>query len=259
MAGIRPDGSFRARNRKGSGIYQFVFTGGFSEYIVSVEDAAIVVDKDFDLHKICLLGCRIPTGWGAVINAAQVVPGSTALVVGLGGVGFNVLQGLTRAGTIVIIGADIKENKKAWAMEWGVTHFIDASKQDVVEEVMKITGVGVDYAFDAYGDPSIQGQIVNSLNKGGIAVFVGVTSAAENKGFPFNGFGFTLFQKKIIGTSYGSSNPASVVPQLLRMYRAGILKIDELVTKEYKLEQVNEAFADMLAGKNITGVIRMDQ
>lgn len=258
MAGIRPDGSFRAFNKNGEGIYQFVFTGGFSEFIVSVEDAAIVVDKDFDLHKICLLGCRIPTGWGAVINAAKVVPGSTALIVGLGGIGFSVLQGLKTAGATVIIGADIKANKKDWAMDWGVTHFIDASMQNVVEEVIKITGDGVDYAFDGYGDPNIQGQIVKALKKRGTAVFVGVTSAAEEEGFPFNGFEFTLFQKKVIGTCYGSSNPAFVVQQLLNMYRAGLLKIDELVTKEYRLDQVNEAWADMLAGKNITGVVRMD-
>jgi S-(hydroxymethyl)glutathione dehydrogenase/alcohol dehydrogenase len=258
MSGIRSDGTFRVHNKKGQGIHQLVFLGGYSEYIVSPENSVIVVDKDFDLHKICILGCRVPTGWGAAVKAAEVTPGSTALVVGLGGVGFSVLQGLKNAGAVVIIGADIHPWKKEKAMEFGVTHFIDASKQDVVEEVMEITGVGVDYAFDAYGDPKVQGQAVESLSKGGTAVFVGVSSAAYEKGFKFNGFGFTLLQKKIVGSCYGNCNPASAVSQLLKMYRAGIIKIDELITKEYKLDQVNEAWADMVAGKNIVGVIRMD-
>jgi NDMA-dependent alcohol dehydrogenase len=258
MSGIRSDGSFRAFNKKGQGIHQFVFTGGFSEYLVSIEDAAIVVDKDFDLHKVCLLGCRIPTGWGAVFNAAKVRPGSTALIVGLGGIGFNILQGLKMAGATVIIGADTKIGKKDWALEWGVTHFVDASKQNVIEEVTKITGIGVDYAFDGYGNATIQGQIVKSLKKGGTAVFVGVTSAGDSSGFAFSGFDFTLFQKTIIGTCYGSSNPAFVVQQLLNLYRAGRIKIDELITKEYTLDQVNESFADMLTGKNISGVVRMN-
>jgi S-(hydroxymethyl)glutathione dehydrogenase/alcohol dehydrogenase len=258
MSGIRLDGTFRVFNKKGVGIHQLVFLGGYSEYIVSPENSAIVVDKDFDLHKICLLGCRVPTGWGAAINAAKVAPGSTALVVGLGGVGFSVLQGLKTAGATVIIGADVRAHKKDWAMKFGVTHFIDASKQDVVEEVKKITGIGVDYAFDAIGDPAVQAQVVASLSKGGTAVFVGVSSAAYDKGFRFNGFEFTLMQKKIVGSCYGNSNPAFIVPQLLKMYRAGTLKIDELISKEYKLTQVNEAWADMVAGKNLVGVIRMD-
>jgi S-(hydroxymethyl)glutathione dehydrogenase/alcohol dehydrogenase len=235
---------------------QFSFLGCFSEYIVIPEDGAVVVDKDLTLHKICIVGCRIPTGWGAVVNAAKVVPGASALVVGLGGVGFNVLQGLKTAGATIIIAADIKDKKK-WAFEWGATHYIDASRQDIREEVMKVTGVGVQYAFDAVGGAQAEGACVESLCKGGTAVFAGVSPASQ-KSISFNAQNLTLYQKSIIGTVYGHTNPHAAVPQLLRMYRAGMLKMDDLVTREYRLEQINEAFADMLAGKNICGVIRFD-
>ena len=256
ISGQMEPGVQKIHRKNGKGVDQFSFLGCFSEYVVVLEDGAVVVDKDLDLHKICILGCRIPTGWGAAVNAAKVVPGSTALVVGLGGVGFNVLQGLKTAGAVVIIGADLKDKRK-WATEWGVTHYIDASKQDIREEVMKITGAGVDYAFDAIGDPKAEEACVESICKAGTAVFAGVPPASQ-KSLSCNPQNFIYFQQTVMGTLYGHTNPSESVPQLLKMYRAGILKMDEMITREYKLGQVNEAFADMLAGKNICGALRMD-
>jgi S-(hydroxymethyl)glutathione dehydrogenase/alcohol dehydrogenase len=251
---LEPD-IHQIHTKDGVGVDQFSFLGCFSEYVVILEDGAEVVDKDLDLLSICIIGCRIPTGWGAVVNAAKVQPGSSALVVGLGGVGFNVLQGLKTAGAVVIIAADIKDKRK-WAMEWGATHYIDASIQDITDEVMKITGVGVDYAFDAIGDPKAETACVESLNKAGTAVFAGVPPAGQAS-LACNPQNLIYSQKRILGTLYGHSNPSQAVPQLIKLYRAGLLKMGELITREYTLEQVNEAFDDMLAGRNICGALRM--
>ena len=254
LEGRRDDGTCRVRDKKGNEIPQIVQLGAFSEYVVIPEDACILIDQDLDPAKIALIGCRLPTGFGAVVNAAKATYGCTALVVGLGGIGFNVIQGLKSVGASIIIAADIHDKKK-WAMEWGATHYIDASKQNITEEVMKITGIGADYAFDAIGDSEVQSMTVESIHKGGRAVWAGVVPYTQNS-VNLNAFTLTLFQKSICGTCYGGASPFEMVPKLLKMYKSGVLKIDELVTKEYKLEQINEGFADMLAGKNICGVIR---
>jgi NDMA-dependent alcohol dehydrogenase len=253
-SGARDDGSFRVHDKKGGDVIQYAFLGAFSEYVVIPEDGCIPVDKSIDLRQIPIVGCRIPTGFGAAVNVAKVKYGSTVLIVGLGGIGVNCLQGCKNNGASIIIVADIHDKKK-WAMEFGATHYIDASKQNVLEEVMKITGCGVDYAFDCIGDNKVQQYTVEALCKGGEAVWVGVV---WDKLAPINinGCSFTLFNKHIHGTCYGGESPFEMVPRLLKMYQSGRIKMGEMITKEYKLEQINEAFADMFAGKNICGSIR---
>lgn len=256
MTGARDDGTYRIRDKKGRKVGQAAALGAFSEYVVIYEDSCIPVDSDLDLLKIPVLGCRIPTGWGAVVNNAKARQGCSALVVGLGGVGFNVIQGLKSVGATVIIAADIHD-KKAWAMAWGATHYIDASNQDVVNEVMNITGVGVDYAFDAIGDGEVESQCVEACTKNGKAVWAGVTPIGLRP-VTLNTWAVLHYQKQILGSLYGGASPFEMVPQLIKMYRAGKIKFDELITKYYKLEEINEAYQDMLAGKNICGCIRMD-
>ncbi|HXY74449.1 MAG TPA: alcohol dehydrogenase catalytic domain-containing protein [Dehalococcoidales bacterium] len=254
--GGRKDGTYRNINRKGQHVGQLGDLGALSEYIICTEAACIKVDNDLDLNKIPIVGCRVPTGWGSVINLAQAKPGSTALVIGLGGVGFNVLQGLKTAGAVVIIAADIHDKKK-WAMEWGATHYIDASRQDIVEETMKITGIGVDTAYECVGDPALQDITVRAIRKTGKAVWVGIVPNNMEHKHAFDTWIFSHYQKTIIGSLYGGASPFQTVPQLLNMYRAAKIKLPELITKEYKLSQINEAYADMLAGKLIAGVIRL--
>ena len=257
LSGIREDGTYRAYDQKGNGLSQFCGLGAFGEYLVVHKDSCIPIDQDIDLTKVAILGCRIPTGWGSVINIAKARQGCTGLVVGLGGVGFSVIQGLKSAGAVVIIGVDIKD-KKRWALEWGATHYIDASKEDVLKEVMKITGVGVDYAFDAIGDEEVQALTVEAICKGGKAVWIGAARGERKKSVNMDSFFVMNLQKKIAGSMYGGSNPLQAVPQLLKLYRAGKIRMDEYITKEYRLEGINEAYADMLDGKNICGLIRMD-
>jgi Zn-dependent alcohol dehydrogenase len=256
LSGIRDDGTYRAYNKGGKGVNQFCGLGAFSEYLVVREDSCIPIEQDLDLRKIGIVGCRIPTGWGSVINVAKAKQGCTALVIGLGGVGFSVIQGLKSIGAVVIIAADI-HNKKRWALEWGATHYIDSSKQDVLQEVKKITGIGVDYAFDAIGEENIQALTVEAIRKGGKAVWIGAVRGDLKGAVNMNSFLVMNLQKGISGSLYGGASPFEVVPQLIKMYRAGKIKMDEYITKEYKLGEINEAYADMLAGKNICGLIHL--
>ncbi|ATW24931.1 zinc-binding dehydrogenase [Candidatus Formimonas warabiya] len=254
MDGARDDGSFRVHMKDGRDCWQLSFLGTFSDYIVTNEKCCIKVDPSLPLDKIPVVGCRIPTGWGAVVHTAQAHHGCTALVVGLGGVGMNVIQGLKSVNANVIIAADIHDKEK-WAREFGATHYIDASKQDVVEEVYKITGIGVDYSFDCIGLGEVQAQCVKAIHKGGHAVFVGVAPITQTH-VELNTWKMTLYQQRISGTCYGGRSPFELVPQMIEMYKAGQIKFDELITKEYTLDQINEGYADMFAGKNICGIIR---
>ena len=253
--GLRDDYTSRVHTLDGKDCWQLSFLGAFSDYCVIPERCAIKVDKEIPLEKVPIVGCRIPTGWGSVIYTAQADQGCTGLVVGLGGVGINAIQGLKSVGARLIIAADIAGNKEEWARQFGATHFIDCSKQDLVEEVYKITGIGVDYAFECCGVGKTQEDCIKSIHKGGHAVFAGVASI-EQKGIEVNLNKLTLFQQSIRGTCYGGRSPFELVPKLLEMYKCGIIKFEEVITKEYKLEEINQAYEDMFAGKNICGVIR---
>jgi NDMA-dependent alcohol dehydrogenase len=257
MSGMRDDGTYRIRDRQGKKIDQFAYLGAFGEYVTIPENGCVRVDPSVDLTKIAIIGCRVPTGWGAVVNTGGAQQACTGMVVGLGGVGINAVQGFKSVNATIIIGVDKNASKKKWALEWGCTHFIDSSKQNVVEEVMKITGIGVDIAVDAYGHPDIVNWCEQAIHKNGTAVWVGIP-AVGIMSYPLHVYADVLLQKNFKGCLYGGTSPQQAIPQLMDMYKAGNLKLDELITKYYRLDQLNEAYADMLAGKNLCGCIRMD-
>lgn len=257
LEGSRPDGSFRAKLATGEPLRQFVFLGAFCNKIVIPEDGCIVIDDSIPMKDIPVIGCRVPTGVGSVINIANARPNCTALVVGLGGVGFSVIQGLGMIGAKTIICVDIVDNKEDWARDFGATHYINSKKQNLVEEVLNITNnIGVDYAFDCLGSVDIQKDCMDSLAMGGKTVVIGVTPQ-NDVAVEVNPFMMHLTEKKFVGSLYGGASPFVAVPQLLDLYKAGRLKLGELITKEYSLEQINEAYDDLLEGKNICGLINM--
>ena len=177
------------------------------------------------------------------------------MVIGCGGIGMNAVQGAHIAGARMVIAVDVVDFKLEKAKEFGATHTINAKNEDVVQVVKDLTwGIGVDYAFEAIATPATIGQAYACLGKNGTVVVIGLTPATAES-IPIPPLDLVLFQKSLLGTLYGDSQPRNDIPNLLAMYHAGKVKLDELITRTYTLDQVNEAYADMLAGKNIRGVI----
>lgn len=257
LQGPQIDGTYRLHNADGQDIGQMLLVGTFSQYTVVNQDSVCIIDKSYPLDVACLVSCGVATGVGAVNNRAKVTPGSSVLVIGIGGVGINAVQGAKLASATTIIAVDTVQKKLDWAMEFGATHTIDASKDDVVMKVMEITnGVGVDFAFEVIGTPDTIGQAFNATSKGGTTVVVGMTSFMENS-IPVNPFILASYQKAILGTLYGSTNPQTEIPLLLNMHAHGQLKLDELITHVYTLDEINQGYDDLRAGKNLRGVVKM--
>jgi S-(hydroxymethyl)glutathione dehydrogenase/alcohol dehydrogenase len=225
-----------------------------SEFTVVPETACIPIDADVPLDRACLIGCGVMTGVGAVINTARVQPGQSIAVFGAGGVGLNVVQGGVLAGANPIIAVDLNDRKLAFAKQFGATHTVNAGSTDPVNAILELTGMrGVDYAFEVIGRPEVVTQAFMAVRRGGKAVVVGVPPAASMVSVP--GMLLPLAEKSLIGSLYGSAIMTRDVPRLIDLYRVGKLKLDELITRRYRIAQVNEAFAAMEKGEVARGVI----
>ncbi len=256
--GPQLDGSYRLKNKKGQDVGQFCLLGAFSEYTVVSQHSVCVIDKSYPLESACLVGCGVVGGFGAAVNRAKVTPGSSVLVIGVGGVGINVIQGAVAASATTIIAADVVERKLAWAEAFGATHIINAAESDVVTRVLEITAnTGVDFAFEAISSPETIAQAYTATAKLGTTVVIGLTPSQFEE-IPISPLNLVLSQKTLMGTIYGASNALVEIPKLLNMYRHGQLQLDELVTCTYPLDQINQGYDDMLAGENIRGVIVFD-
>jgi NDMA-dependent alcohol dehydrogenase len=257
LMGAQLDGTFRMHSQS-TDIGQMCVISTFSERTVVPDISVVPIMDYYPLNRAVLVGCGVPTGVGAVIYRAKVVPGSTVMVIGCGGIGINAVQGAAIAGARMIIAVDTVDFKLEKSKELGATHTINPKNQDVVQTVQELTwGRGVDYAFEAIATPATIGQAYACLGKGGTVVVIGLTPATAES-IPIPPLDLVLFQKTIMGTLYGDAQPVNDIPRMLAMYDAGKLKLDELVTRTYTLDQVNEAYADMVAGKNIRGVIEFD-
>ena len=194
------------------------------------------------LDKAALVGCAVMTGVGAVINTARIEPGASVLVIGCGGVGLNVVQGAVLAGAERIIAVDTLQNKLAYAREFGATDTLVASEGDVPERVIEMTSGGVDYAFEAIGNPHCIRQCYEALALGGTAVVVGM--AAESAEVNFNALSMPRGERAIVGSWYGSARPWVDFPKLVNHYMSGRLQIDSMITRTWRLEEINEAYED---------------
>jgi S-(hydroxymethyl)glutathione dehydrogenase/alcohol dehydrogenase len=232
---------------QGKPVNQFANLSSFAEYMVVPENGVVKVPQEMPLDKAALIGCSVTTGIGAVINTAKVAEGETVAVIGTGGVGLNVIQGAVLASASKIIAVDVLDNKLAYAKTMGATHTVNAAKDDPVKAVQDLTGgFGVDYAFEAIGNPKAGRQAFEMVRRGGTAVIVGMMpfdSVVELPGPAFLG------EKKAIGCFYGSTRFRVDMPRLCEFYLQGKIKLDELVTRRYDLAQVNEAFEAMKKGE----------
>ncbi len=250
--GFLADGTTRYR-KNGKSIHHFATVASFAEYSVIPEACAIPIDRDIPLDKAALIGCSVTTGVCAATNTAQVRPGSSVAVFGAGGIGLNVIQGAVIAGAARIIAVDLLESKLAYARQFGATHTVNADAVDPIEEIRALTdGLGVEYAFEAIGTRATYEQTLYAIRNGGTAVWVGAPPREPlslDPGVVFWG------ENTLKGCCYGSARPRYDMPRLLALYRAGVLKLDELITQTYTLDEVNTAFDDMLEGKLARGMI----
>ena len=227
--------------------------GTFSTETVVPEDVAIPIDKSMPLAQAALIGCGVMTGVGAAINTAAVQPGTSVAVFGCGGVGLNVIQGAALAGADPIIAVDLRDNKLEMAKRFGATHTVNAGQEDPVARIQAITGPGAHYAFEAIG---LTGkpfrQAIECTRKRGVTVFVG--HAPNNTPVDFDAR-MLMPEKMVIGSMYGTCRPHIDFPRLIRLYQSGKLNLDELVTRTYPLEDVNEAFKALGAGEVARSVL----
>jgi Zn-dependent alcohol dehydrogenase len=217
--------------------------------------SCIKVAKDLPLDKVCLLGCGVGTGWGSAVNAAETRPGQTVIVMGIGGIGINAVQGARHAGASNVIAVDPVEFKRETAQEMGATHAF-ATIDEAAEFARSVTdGQGADAAIVTTGVLKTEhvAKAFSAIRKAGTVVVTAVGNEAEEVRVP--AFELTLYQKRIQGALFGQSSPSRDIPWMLQMYQTGQLKLDELITTTYSLDQINDGYADMHAGKNIRGVI----
>jgi S-(hydroxymethyl)glutathione dehydrogenase/alcohol dehydrogenase len=238
----------------GIALNQFIEVGSFAERVVISERNVVKIREDAPLAQCSLVACGVTTGIGAVVNTAKVEPGSNVLVIGTGGVGLNVIQGARLAGAARIIAVDVVDKKLEFAREMGATHLINARTADPVEASRALTGgFGVDYAFEVIGNPRTIGQAYESVHKGGTAVVVGVSD--ENAELTIKPVWLMRQAKTLIGCNYGSTRPQVDFPKIVDLYMEGRIKLDELITRRYGLDEVNEAFRAMEAGEVARSVL----
>lgn len=231
--------------------------GTFGTETIVPEDVVIPIDKDISLGTAALVGCGVMTGVGAVINTAQVEPGMSVAVFGCGGVGLNCIQGAALVGADPIIAVDIRENKLQMAKVFGATHIVNAAHEEPVARIRDITGgPGVHYAFEAIGlvaEPFVQS--IDCTRKRGVTVYVGHAPFDT----PVTLDARVLMQEKMVmGSMYGTARPRIDFPRLLKLYKQGRLRLDELVSREYALEDINEAFEALDRGEVARSILRYE-
>ena len=236
----------------GNPVAQFANLSTYAEKMLVYENAIVKIPDDMPLDRAALIGCGVTTGVGAVLNTARIEPGSTVAVFGTGGVGLAAIQGARIAGARIIIAVDVFENKLATAKELGATHVVDASSHDPVQAIRDMTGGGVDYSFEAIGLKKAAEQCFDCIRAGGTATIIGMIPVGQK--IELEGSVF-LREKKIQGSSMGSNRFKVDMPKYIDFYMQGRLKLDEMITRRLKLEDVNEAFRAMKAGEVARSVL----
>jgi Zn-dependent alcohol dehydrogenase len=240
----------------GERAFQFANTGVFAERTNVKAGQAVKISKEVPFEVASLLGCGVITGVGAVFNRAKVSHGQSAAVIGVGGIGLNVIQGLALSDALPIIAIDTNPRKEALARQFGATHFINASENDVADAVKKITPNGVDFSFECVGHPALIRQSIDLLDWGGTCVILGVPKLGTEASFVVNNM---YNDKTIMGCRYGAGRPHKDIPLFVDLYLAGRLKLDELVTKTYDLDQIDAALAELHHGELARGVLEITQ
>ncbi len=251
--GLMPNGESRLSYR-GKMLHHYMGCSTFAEYAVLPEISLAKIRQDAPLEKVCLLGCGVTTGIGAVLNTAKVEPGAQVAVFGLGGIGLSVVQGAVLAGAERIIGIDTNPSKFDMARKFGATDFIDASKvQEVAQAVIDLTDGGADYSFECIGNVNVMNVALQCVHKGwGQSIVIGVAGAGEvvsNRPF------LLVTGRTWRGTAFGGTRGRTQLPRLVDWYMKKRIALDEMVTHTMKLADINRAFDLMHEGKSIRSVV----
>ncbi len=252
--GLMPDGTSRL-SHAGRLLHHYMGTSTFAEYTVVPEISLAKIREDAPLDKVCLLGCGVTTGIGAVLHTAKVEPGSSLAVFGLGGIGLSVIQGAVLAGAERILGIDTNPKKFELAAQLGATELVNPTEVDDVEQfIVDATDGGVDYSFECVGNVELMGTALRCTHKGwGQAIIIGVAGAGQEiHARPF----LLVTGRSWRGTAFGGTRGRTQLPSFVDRYMAGRIKLDEMVSATMPLEDINDAFLRMHDGSVIRSVIR---
>ncbi|MDQ4115607.1 MAG: NDMA-dependent alcohol dehydrogenase [Actinomycetota bacterium] len=261
LAGTRwNEDSTRLKLTDGTPVGQMCGISTFCETTTVAQDSCVKVPEDIPLDVACLVGCGVGTGWGSAVNSGGVQPGHTTIVMGIGGIGINSVQGASHAGATNIIAVDPVALKREKAQELGATHAVETMEEATELAKQFTNGQGADQTIVTVGviKPEHVGQAMASIRKAGTVVVTALGDIQDTTGLPVSLADVTLFQKRIQGALFGASNPNWDILRQLDLYRSGALKLNELVTKYYTLDQVAQGYEDMHAGKNVRAVIKYD-
>jgi S-(hydroxymethyl)glutathione dehydrogenase/alcohol dehydrogenase len=250
------DGTHRI-HAKGQPVFPMTLLGTFSPYMVVHKSSVVKIDPSIPFEVACLVGCGVTTGYGSAVRSGDVRPGDDVAVIGVGGVGMSALQGAVNAGARNIFVIEPVEWKRDAALKFGATHAypdIESAFAGIAEVTAGLMAKKVIVTVGELDGKDVD-TYLNLTSKGGTCVVTAIGSMLDTE-VSLNLAMLTLMQKNLQGTIFGGGNPHFDIPQLLSMYKAGKLNIDDMITRQYKLEQVNEGYTDMLEGRNIRGVIR---
>ncbi|BAZ43068.1 S-(hydroxymethyl)glutathione dehydrogenase/class III alcohol dehydrogenase [Chondrocystis sp. NIES-4102] len=252
--GVMPNGTSRF-SYNGEKLYHYMGTSTFANYTVLPEIAVAKIRDDAPLDKVCLIGCGVTTGLGAVINTAKVEPGSNVVVFGLGGIGLNVIQGAKMVGANKIIGIDLNPEKRALAELYGMTDFVNPKEieGDLVAHLIELTDGGADYSFECIGSVQVMRQALECCHKGwGVSTIIGVAGAGQE----ISTRPFQLVTGRVWkGSAFGGARGRTDVPKIVDWYMNGKINIDDLITHTMPIEQINDAFDLMHKGESIRSVV----
>ena len=251
------DGTHRVHAMDGTPVIPMTLLGTFSPYMVVHKSSVVKIDPSIPFEVACLVGCGVTTGYGSAVRSGDVRPGDDVVIVGVGGVGMGALQGALNAGARNVFAVDPVEWKREQALKFGATHVYPDifSAMGGVAEVTagRMAAKTIVTPGELHGEDI--DHYLNITAKGGTCVVTAVANMAHTD-VKLNLAMLTLLQKRLQGTIFGGGNPHHDIPALLSMYQAGRLNLDDMVTRQYKLEQINDGYKDMLEGRNIRGVIR---
>ncbi|MBL0143599.1 MAG: zinc-dependent alcohol dehydrogenase family protein [Betaproteobacteria bacterium] len=248
-------GGGRRLSMGGKPVHHHMGVSAFAEYAVVSRRSLVKIDSDLAFDEAALFGCAVLTGVGAVVNTAKMTPGSTAAVVGLGGVGMNCILAASLAGARVVVAVDLFEDKLELARSLGATHSVNARAPDAIEQVREASGGGVDFAFEMAGSVQAMELAYRATRRGGTTVTAGLPHPEHR--WPLQHVNLTAEERTVKGSYVGSCVPVRDIPRYIALYKAGRLPVDRLMSDHLKLEEINAGFDRLASGRVVRQVVML--